>query len=891
MRGLLWAFAFIGVLRSPGLSVAGPSPGSRSPPARNVALDKPSFTATPAELIALAGTAPTGDWAMVVLRDQHEVSYDDQGRATVRARQVYVMQADGDDDEGDSVYAEWHPSYQDRPALRARVISPAGVAVELDPALIREQPANRPPGADGDRRFLVAQLPSVGPGSVVEQETVVRDREPAVAGRIATTTLGSAAPTSSTVIAFSAPVSVKLRHLERNLPPGVRARHDVARGRETWMWEIPALPVRQVHEIDAPGDVVQAPSIGVTTATSWEMVARAYRKWVDQRIADGPFELPAELPRAAAVETVAAIVAWMHQRVHGAGNATTHGVRVPRSPAETVKQASGDCNDQAALLVALLRQVGIRAEVAPVAGRWQPLDPELPGLEVFEHVLVRARVGSGELWIDPDEALARPGQLPERDQGRRALVIADDTRALATTPRSGPADNVIRDVRTFVAAESGLSQLTRVVRYTGLFELEQRDHVHGVRADQLRRVTAASVKSAFGGTLDQATSTDAADLTRPFEITHVVKDSSLVSTELEQIDVYLSTDAVLDQLPWLVKAGSESSRRSDFVWSRPHVHEVENRIVVPPGFTLPAPAAERVRQLGTVTLTERQRIDGQTLIVTYRLDTGKPRLTPAELTTLRAKLHELDGERLHIKLDHAGSALSFAGKPREAIAECERLIALHPTEALHHSQLAMVLMRAGAGAAARREARKAVTMAPSDGGALVVLGWALSFDTLGRRYTYDWDRAGAIAALQQARKLSPGHVGAVLELAELLQRGPSGQLYEGADLAAAAEAWRAALALERTDEQVLALARVLVWSGAWDEAEKVARTAKDSEERNKWIVAAIAGAGGAAAAIQAASALSSGDSRNRLVTAVGWVMMFLRRYDVARALAAETGLL
>jgi Flp pilus assembly protein TadD len=166
---------------------------------------------------------------------------------------------------------------------------------------------------------------------------------------------------------------------------------------------------------------------------------------------------------------------------------------------------------------------------------------------------------------------------------------------------------------------------------------------------------------------------------------------------------------------------------------------------------------------------------------------------------------------------------------------------------LHHSQLATVLLRAGAGEAARREARKAVAMAPSDAGALVVLGWVLSFDTLGRPYTYDWDRAGAIAALEQARKLDPKHLGATVALAQARQRDPSGRLYENADLFGAAEAWRAALELDKTDEHALALAQVLVWSGDFAEAEKVARTAADSEERDRWIVTAIACSGGAQA--------------------------------------------
>ena len=62
-----------------------------------------------------------------------------------------------------------------------------------------------------------------------------------------------------------------------------------------------------VHEIEVPVDVIVSPYVGVSTAASWEAVARAYRKHLDQRIAEEPFALPTELPRTASFDTVAAM--------------------------------------------------------------------------------------------------------------------------------------------------------------------------------------------------------------------------------------------------------------------------------------------------------------------------------------------------------------------------------------------------------------------------------------------------------------------------------------------------------------------------------------------------------------------------------------------------------
>ncbi|TMQ10176.1 MAG: DUF3857 domain-containing protein [Deltaproteobacteria bacterium] len=134
----------VGAVDARPAGTGGKAPAAPGAPAGS-ALDKPAFTATPGELLALGRAVSTGDWPKVVLRDQRDVSYDDRGRATIRRRLVYVVQVaeDLEDEEEDGLRAEWHPSYQDRPWMRARVIAPAGTVAELDPAQISE--VQRPP--------------------------------------------------------------------------------------------------------------------------------------------------------------------------------------------------------------------------------------------------------------------------------------------------------------------------------------------------------------------------------------------------------------------------------------------------------------------------------------------------------------------------------------------------------------------------------------------------------------------------------------------------------------------------------------------------------------------------------------------------------------------------
>lgn len=880
MRGCFW----VGVLAtwlSSGTSVA----------VADRVLDRPAFAAEPSELLALGKAAPPGDWPVVVLRDQHDVSYDDKGRATVRWRTVFVVRTRAGVDGWGTARAEWRPFYQYKPFIRARVIDPAGEVAEIDPALVADAPAAQL-GLFSDRRRLEAPLPRLQIGAVVEQEIVTIDREPLLAaGTVDTTPIGGEVPVMSTVIAYAAPAARKVHHVERRLPVGAHARHQIANGRESWVYQIGALPARPPLEADVPGDVVVQPYVGVGTAASWTAVARAYRALLDERIADGPVNVPAELPRIASIDTVHAIAAWIRRRVRYTGIELGQASTVPWPPAETVKRGFGDCKDLAVLLVALLRQAGIRADVVLLdAGPGQDIDPDLPGMGGFDHAIVRARLDGRDLWIDPTEEMTRPGQLPPRDGGRRALVIADDTRGLSATPVAATSDNAIREVRTFVARETATSQLTEVTSVTGIFESNSRWWFRATRADEIRKSFADYADTGYGGILVSVTPTDAEDLAIPFETTVAVKDSHRVVTGRWVLDVYLRPDAVLARVPAILLDGSATPRAQDFAWPIPHVYEVENRIVVPHGFTMPPPQVDRVRSLGSSTLAERRRIDGQTLVVTFRFETGKARLTASELAVLQDALHGVQEEEVHIALDHTGLALSRAGKHREAIAECQRLITLHPGEPAHQSQLAMALLGAGAGEAARRAARAGVALAPGDADPLSVLGWTLSNDTLGRQYTYDWDRAGAIAAYQKALKLDPHHLGASNGLTEVLVRDPSGRALEaGSDPHGALAVLRAALAIHKSDEGVVRLARLLVWTGQFAEGEQTARTARPSSARDTWIVAAVAGAQGGKAALRVAGELQPGASRPHLIEQAAMLMLLLQRYDVAREMLAEPG--
>src|SRR5688572_725777 len=178
------------------------------------------FSGRPSDIATAARSLPDAASAdVVMLLDETQIVLDASGRSTVTWRAVYRIGTKPPEDWA-AVGAVWRPWHQQKPSVRARVITADGREVQLDEKALTESPlASLSADTFTDGRILRAPLPAVFPGAVVELQTVIRDTQPLFDRGIAQyVPFGKVVPVLRTVLVVEAPSALPLRHVIRLLP-------------------------------------------------------------------------------------------------------------------------------------------------------------------------------------------------------------------------------------------------------------------------------------------------------------------------------------------------------------------------------------------------------------------------------------------------------------------------------------------------------------------------------------------------------------------------------------------------------------------------------------------------------------------------------------------------
>jgi cellulose synthase operon protein C len=115
----------------------------------------------------------------------------------------------------------------------------------------------------------------------------------------------------------------------------------------------------------------------------------------------------------------------------------------PRRSVQTVSRGWGDCKDKAAVIVAMLHELGVEATLVLVrSGHRGRFRSRVASLAPFDHAI--AYVPELDLYLDGTAEFSGSRELPEMDQGALALQVNEGRAKLVSLPDNDPRSHIKR---------------------------------------------------------------------------------------------------------------------------------------------------------------------------------------------------------------------------------------------------------------------------------------------------------------------------------------------------------------------------------------------------------------------------------------------------------------
>jgi tetratricopeptide (TPR) repeat protein/transglutaminase-like putative cysteine protease len=177
--------------------------------------------------------------------------------------------------------------------------------------------------------------------------------------------------------------------------------------------------------------------IDISSITSWKQIEAWYQELADSRC------VPDDIVCAKAhdltsgcttdAEKIAALTAFVTHEIQYQSTPFRLSAFVPTEGKQVLRELYGDCKDKAALLVAMLKAVGITGHMVLVSPRTAGVTPYLPSPR-FNHAIAVVDTATGPIWVDGTADNMPSGVFPLADQGVPALIIDGKSADLSTTP-------------------------------------------------------------------------------------------------------------------------------------------------------------------------------------------------------------------------------------------------------------------------------------------------------------------------------------------------------------------------------------------------------------------------------------------------------------------------
>ena len=158
--------------------------------------------------------------------------------------------------------------------------------------------------------------------------------------------------------------------------------------------------------------------------------------------------------------------------------------RIPNSAKHTIANSYGDCKDHAVLLHNLFKSVGIDSNLVLVSLS-QPVKPELPSLNQFDHMVVYVPGVNGGLFIDgTDKDMSLVGLTPNSLAGVVGLRLATGESSLIKFPKYTAVNTGLQIRRHIEFAETGEARVVEALIFSDYWGSLMRSHLKTIEKNK-----------------------------------------------------------------------------------------------------------------------------------------------------------------------------------------------------------------------------------------------------------------------------------------------------------------------------------------------------------------------------------------------------------------------
>jgi tetratricopeptide (TPR) repeat protein len=352
-------------------------------------------------------------------------------------------------------------------------------------------------------------------------------------------------------------------------------------GRRVYTWEIKNIPEIITEPMMPPWADI-SPFIMVSSFENWEEIGTWFQKLsrdqfqtddaIRQKIAQLISDAPTKEEKARRIfHFVATEIRYVGLEYGVSGYK-------PHQAVEIFKNKYGDCKDQSTLLVAMLREAGVSAQLALLSTSDNgQVETDIPMIQ-FDHCIAVAKLEQGLIWLDPTCDTCSFGEVPADDQKRQALVMFSEGARFQTTPLIDPARNkMLKQVKLNILADGSVQGTSKLIT-SGTYSISYRGFKYS-KPIKRRHILQSLINDMYpGGKLLDYSITGLENMDQPVTISMQYSGPSYLKS---------AGDLRLFQLPGIGSSASSVSREErnyPLQFSTTSWTEVHTTIKLPPKY-------------------------------------------------------------------------------------------------------------------------------------------------------------------------------------------------------------------------------------------------------------------------------------------------------------------